>query len=217
MPLLRAGNPPKLVVLSQSADSYYDDPRIIRFESSIISSRAVREITGTKRISDHISLVRIYEARHYIEEIWLRKLDLDILQPRYAGFMPAVRTEFENNGTPETDANRRHLQSPSLERQSTISELARIAEDREFELVVVIPEVREENAKLRAVRHARWLRTLARELHFEVIEASQIAELKPEHFVDYIHLEPQGARIFSRSFGDFIENRVFARDRPSEF
>jgi hypothetical protein len=208
-PLLRRGPVPRVVVLSQFVDSYYPSAAADDLERGILTSRAVRVLNDRRVASDHLAIAQLYRNRRVIRERLAGEKWIDA--PELKGFMPDRRTAEEvaaRETRREAARTGRVRETAVPARLRTVDELAAMARERGFTLVVLIPDQRDARSEAILADHRRWLRARSGELGFEVLDMAEAIALEPGDFIDTVHLSPTGAVNQSRALGRLLAPRL---------
>jgi hypothetical protein len=92
LPLLDSGNTPEIVMLFQWPGSLSDDPRVDQIEAGAVAPILEARNSGRFLISDLLYLTRLFPARRFLRDYWLRGKTL-IHPPDGNGFLPLTRPE----------------------------------------------------------------------------------------------------------------------------
>ena len=160
LPLLEIGDPPNVVLLLQSADSFRDDPRVDQIEQGAMSPILDARRDGRPLVTDYLHLTRIFPARSLLRMHWIDGEPL--LKPSSNGsFSPFHMKDEQRMETPTTEFLPSQDVSFSEERRGVILELLEIARMREFSVIAVVGPQRESSGDVVTDLHLGWLRELA--------------------------------------------------------
>ena len=203
-PLLKENSNANTVALIQAVASYANKSTIERFEQNILSSWAVRRWQNPDDLLNKIALLRIYSANRILREYWVSR-DREFLnqQPPWGGFMPkSERNNSDDVGV--TSVREKSVQGPDPRRLATITELADLSKEMDFELVIVIPPGRSGETSEFFRRYREWVSRESGLLGFSVLDMTVQNNLTYDDFLDDGHLNPDGARKFSRHLGEIL-------------
>ncbi len=205
IPLLDSVNSPDIVILFQWPGSLLASPRVDKIEAGAVSPILEARRTGRFIITDHIYLTRMYRARTFLVNYWLRGKSL-LRPPASNGFAPLSRPETETRADRPADSAVQQPVDFSEERRAVISRLSNLAEERQFLLVVVIGPYRSGERYQVGNRHLEWLRELQKAEceNLVVMDLRDLLGDHPEFFKDNHHLYEDGAAYFSTRLGERI-------------
>jgi hypothetical protein len=207
-PLLNDGKTPKLVILSLASTGFVDSERTKRFEQSILSSYACREIRGETMISHYIYLARLRRALSFLPS--RNSLQSTALQPPpLNGFMPIDLKTGTERKFPEAEKDDMPSDLAS-ERLSVITDMARLAQARRFALVVLVPPLKSVSATMQIIQ-TKYLNALSqaeKQYRFTVIDCERMEGRDLLTFYDNVHLDQAGAEIFSSFLGRELWRRL---------
>jgi hypothetical protein len=204
LPLLKSGNTPEIVILFQWPGALKDDPRVDQIEAGAISPILEARMTGRLLISEFLYITRLFPARIYLVNHWLRGKTL-IHPPGRNGFVPLDR--------PARAQNQASIEIPptgggdfSDQRREVIRELIALAKKRDFLLVAIVGPFRSGDQYLLANMHLEWLREQEKNYceNLLVMDLRQMPGIGPELFKDNHHLYADGAQVFSVALGQKI-------------
>lgn len=207
LPLLDLKSVPEAVILMQSPDSLRDDPRTDQIEAGMISS--ILEARADERfvITDYLHVTRLYRARSYLLDYWVR--DEPLIRPaRNSGFSPFAAP---TDGTDDRERQAGPLDELfrfSNSRREVTKTLLNIAEARQFIVVAAVGPYLYGTRYAVANEHLAWLRALEQE-HCEtlvVLDMRVMPDVAPEAFKDNHHLYEDGAKTVSRALGATVRD-----------
>jgi hypothetical protein len=215
LPLLDLDSVPDAVILMQSPDTLRDDPRTDQIEAGMVSSILEARLDGRFIITDFIYVTRLYRARSYLLDYWIRNEPL-IRPAGNNGFSPFAREEgvIDNRNRPTGQLDETFRFS-EMRREVTKS-LLNIAEARQFIVIAVVGPYLYGTDYAVTNEHLAWLEELEQE-HCEalvVLDMRTMPGLSPEAFKDNHHLYESGARTFSGALGATVRD-LLDRDIPS--
>jgi len=195
-PLLREPyQAPKLVLASLTPASFNNNPRVKDFEQEIISSIYCQHVLGNYSFVDRFYLPRLRNAMPFIRDNYSPSEEFSQLR-KSRGFMPSQGV-VEDYHSRDPSAVSHHVVQ---DRFAVVSELAQIAVQRNFKLVVVIPPVGTKAGEETADTYREYLSALKRlqqRSNFTILDKRRVPSLTDEYFTDGIHLTRTGATMFS--------------------
>ena len=205
--LLDSGNTPEIVILFQWPGSLRDDPRVDQIEAGAVAPILEARSSGRFLISDLLYVTRIFPARRYLLDHWLRGKTL-IRPPDGNGFVPLQRPAEARSQTPPEAPAPADSGPFSDMRRGVIRELVALAKEHDFLLVAVVGPFRSGDRYLLANRHLEWLREQERAAcdNLFVMDLRQMPGIGPALFKDNHHLYADGAEAFSAALGKRIAN-----------
>lgn len=206
LPLLDSDHTPDIVILFQWSGSLLDSPRVDALEAGAMSPILEARRNGSFTITDYIYLTRIYRARSFLVDYWLRGKTL-LQPPDDKGFAPLSRPEGEAKTDRPTDSSVQPQFDFSEERRDVIKRLSDLAEERGFLLVVIVGPYRSgDRYQDGGGLHLAWLREL--EMiecrNMVVMDLTSLLGNHPEFFKGNHHLYEEGAKYFSARLGEPI-------------
>jgi hypothetical protein len=217
LPLLaEAPAVPKVVVAAFTPNGFADTERVRRFEAGILSSEACRRAAGDMVPGDYLKLTRLGRAFSSApaprDEAGTGATEL--------GFMPLEGRSTERRGREERGRRADDdVRSVTAERVAIIDDLGRVAKDRGFSLIVVVPPVapKERDGNV-YVEYARELARAAAEHGFTAIDWRHPEGYGRESFYDSVHLNAEAARRLSRELGEVMRGKLkrYSGARPIE-
>jgi len=195
-PLLREPyQVPKLVIASLTPASFNNNPRVKDFEQEIISSIYCQHVLGNYSFVDWLYLPRLRNAMPFIRDNYKPSEEFSQLR-KSRGFMPSQGVVEDYRSRDPAAVSHRLVQ----DRFAVVSELAQIAMQRNFKLVVVIPPVGKKADEETADTYREYLSNLKRlqqQYNFTILDKRRVPSLTDEYFTDGIHLTQAGATKFS--------------------
>jgi hypothetical protein len=205
IPLLAsASNVPRVVVASFTPNGFSDTERIQRFEAGIVTSDICRRAAGDRIPADFIRLTLLGRtlARGDSKEPDMTATEL--------GFMPLEgRSQEASRREDRARREKDDVRSITAERFEVVRELGRIARERGFTLVVVVPPVapKERDGNVYA-EYTRALGQASADLGFTVIDWRHPEGYGRESFYDSVHLNAEAARRFSLELGRVVRETI---------
>jgi len=197
IPLLRKGDrPPEVVVLSLSPTGFVDDPRVRRFEASILGSPYIRSEQGDVLVADWCHLARVRRCAPW-RASWFTGSGLE--SPEKAGDYLPMKSGKIAREAPQT--GRAPDKELSADRLEVVTELMQVARDRKFQVLIVVPP-RWQPSTSRIVieqQYVAWLNAHATADHVSVLDMRSPSFLDATCFADAGHLNPRGAALFSKA------------------
>jgi len=205
LPLLDSSHSPDIVILFQWPGSLLAGPRVDRIEAGAVSPILEARRTGRFIITDYVYLTRIYRARNFLMDYWLRGKSL-LKPPENNGYAPLSRPATETGTNRPANPPAEELVEFSEERRAVISSLSDLAEERQFLLVVVVGPYRSGERYQVGNRHLEWLRELEKAEcpNLVVMDLRTVLSDHPDFFKDNHHLYDDGAQHFSAWLGERI-------------
>ena len=213
LPLFDQDNLPRFVILMQWPESLREDPRTDQIEAGAVSPVLEARLDGALLPTDITYLARLFPARQYLLDYWVRGRPL-IRPANNQGFFP-----LDPESTPVVRANPTLTNDSELRfseaRRDVIVDLVRLAEARNFEIIVPMGPYRVGDNYAFGNRHFEWLENLQAE-HCDVMHifdfriASGIAY---EDCKDNPHLYESGAKVWSEQFGYAVRDCL---NQPAE-
>ncbi len=204
-PLLEKGRPPETVILIQNPRGYTDSQRAIRFENSILSSQIAKQYSKNYLVSDYIYISRVYSARFLLVKYWVHH-EAIVSEPDFLGFMPAIKGGKKTLEARIERQDETPVGSLSPERLNCFSQLAVILNQRNIQLIVVIPPVNADDVPPIFGDYIDWLKAQSQTLKFSLWDFSHADFLTDDHFFDKGHLNSSGAGLFSSELGKRYKN-----------
>lgn len=195
IPLLQLSQKaPKVVIIQFSPSSFLDSKNTVHFEQSILTSPLCKKWAGQPLAAEHIYLARfwpIFKFQSQWNHWWAGQRPPE--QPLYGGFMPLepVQTDLSVQtfkGQPVTLSD---------ERFAVVLDTIKIVQQRGSKVVVVIPPFYGNYSKDIVDSYLGMLKAAATEEPFLVIDGREVPDLTKDKFYDYVHLDKNGAEIFS--------------------
>jgi hypothetical protein len=205
LPLLDSGHSPDIVILFQWPGSLLASPRVDKLEAGAMSPILEARRTGRFNITDYIYLTRIYRARGFVLDYWLRGKTL-LKPPVDNGFAPLSRPAAEATTDRPADPPEQQQFEFSEERRSVITRLSDLAKEHQFLLVAVVGPFRWGDRYQDGNRHLDWLRELEKTEceNLVVMDLRNLLGDHPEFFKGNHHLYRDGAEVFSARLGKRI-------------
>jgi hypothetical protein len=205
LPLLGSGHSPDIVILFQWPESLLASPRVDTLEAGAVSPIFEARRTGRFTLTDHVYLTRMYRARAFLVDYWLRGKSLRE-PPAGDGFAPLSRPAGEANTDRPADLSVQQPFDFSEERRGVIRTLSNLAEEHQFLLVVAVGPYRSGDGYQDGNRHLDWLRELEKVecANLVVMDLRNFLDDRPEFFKDNHHLYDDGAAYFSARLGERI-------------
>lgn len=205
LPLLDADSVPEVVILLQSPDSLRDDPRTSQIEAGMVSSILEARTDGRFIITDYLHVTRLYRARSYLLDFWVR--DQPLLRPATNnGFSPFDRQDdaAENWKSPAPPQEEPYRFSEM--RRDVTMKLLSIARKRGFAVVAAVGPYFYGTGYAVANEHLSWLKALEEDncQNLVVLDMRVMTSIPAGSFKDNHHLYEDGAEIFSRALGSQI-------------
>jgi hypothetical protein len=205
IPLLAsAASVPRVVVAAFTPNGFSDTERVQRFEAGIMTSDICRRAEGARIPADFLRLTLLGRAlsRGDATEPDMAATEL--------GFMPlAGRSQERSRREDRARREKDDVRSITAERFEVVRELGRIARERGFALVVVVPPVapKERDGNVYA-EYTRALAHSSAELGFTVIDWRHPEGYDRDAFYDPVHLNAEAARRFSRELGRVVHETM---------
>jgi hypothetical protein len=196
--LLRAqGSVPRLVIASFSVGGFVDSPQVLHFEQQILDSPYCRHWSGEFVASDYISLLRLMTASPFIRNRYRpvrdsqqQEMARDRALTNHASLAGgATGGDFGTAGSSKEMNSRRF---------DVVRDLGALAQARQFNLLVIEPPMLSNSWDSIYAEYARKLEQAQKDYGFSLLDSRHCAFLTEAHFTDNIHLNPDGARIFSK-------------------
>jgi hypothetical protein len=201
LPLLGvASGAPRVVVAAFTPNGFSDTERIQRFEAGIVTSDICRRASGERIPADFIRLTLLGRAlaRGDATEPDMAATEL--------GFMPLEgRSREPSRREDRARREKDDVRSITAERFEVVRELGRIARERGFTLVVVVPPVapKERDGNV-YTEYTHALERASAEFGFTVLDRRHPEGYDRESFYDPVHLNAEGARRFSLEIGGVV-------------
>jgi hypothetical protein len=208
LPLLDQENVPDFVVLMQWPESLRDDPRTDQIEAGAVSPVLEAKLEGRLIPTDITYLARLFPARQYLVDHWIRRRPL--LRPaRNDGFFPLDPEE-----TPVVRANPQLPDgvepSYSSSRRQVIVELLDLARERGFAVIIPAGPYRTGSSYAYGNYHYDWL--LEQQAAYcgilFLLDYRNLTDIPYEKFKDNHHLYETGAIEWSARFGEDVRTLI---------
>jgi hypothetical protein len=201
IPLLAgAASVPRVVVAAFTPNGFTETERVRRFEAGILTSDVCRRSAGEAIPSDFVRLTKLGRV------LGARFAPRDAVgEMTESGFMPLEgrspkRTRREERGGEEAEAR-----AVRAERFEVVRRLGRLARERGFTLLVVIPPIEQEDRAGSAYfEYKRELERAAAEYGFTALDWRHLDGYGRESFYDSVHLNAEAARRLSRELGAVV-------------
>jgi hypothetical protein len=220
LPLLDTESVPEIVILMQWPGSLRDDPRTDQIEAGMVSSILEARIDDRFIITDYIQITRLFRARSYLLDFWIRDEPL-VRRAENNGFDPFVRRGDDGNAGLGVSVLSPEEFTFSEARRDVTRALLNIATRRNFVVIAVVGPFFSGTDFAIGNEHLYWLKGLERQhcANLVVLDLRSIPELASESFKDNHHLFEDGARMFTRALGikirDLRERDLSTRDACS--
>lgn len=209
LPLLKVGDPPNVVLLLQSANSFRDDPRVDQIERGALSPVLEARREGRRLATDYLYLTRLFPARSLLRRHWIHRQPL-LIPSGFGSFSP-----FHRSGKEITNiaaARKPDIEDVEFsdERRDVILELVEIAQEREFLLLAVIGPQRDYSEDTVTKVHLQWLMKLEAAAcgYIAVMDLRNAPYIESADYKDNNHLYSAGATKFSAHLAAVIEAEV---------
>jgi hypothetical protein len=203
-PLLSGRGPvPQVVIVSLSPYGFREHPNTSRLEANLLTSPYCRALRGEFVLSDYLALARLSHIA-----------PLMFYQPRQMtplGFLPmsekkaAAAAPAQPGRSPTQNKNNEDKLNES--RFEIITELAELAKERGFRLVVVIPpradhEITKNYPLFQS--YLQRLQELSSQGALQLLDLEEATFLRKEHFRDPGHVTEEGAVLLSKEIQRMI-------------
>jgi hypothetical protein len=203
LPLLSAPyTPPKLVIASFSP---YGFVKTDRLETQILDSPICRKTENPLSYHGEFRLLWLMRTLPYLKNLGAVNEQLKLAWEQ-RGFTPLMESAPQQNED-TSGANLSEKTAPIQdERVQVVRDLALLARNRNFKLVLVVPPLKKRDRVVE--EYVERMSHLAQELDFTLLDFSTSPFLLTKHFLDGVHLNKDGAEIFSQELGRKIYSQT---------